>query len=502
VTARIKLQPWNVSVARLGPAQLPPIDTLDRPPVPPSLEPHPDLPFENLVFEGGGAKAIAYVGAVSVLEEAGLFPTHVRRIAGTSSGSLLAALLAVGCTTAELEQLLLSTDLSAVMRDARFGWVSGIVNMIRMYGLHPGSRLLGFLGDRLAERTGSADVTFRQVLERCGRELCIPVTNLTRMQTEYCHPKTTPDMPVRLAVGMSMSLPVLMMPYRLIRTLGALREANLYTDGGLLCNYPVHAFDGWWLSLRPEDTFLTRLRPFDSIGERMHDQVRFQPRNPRTLGFTVFDRTEADASQRWALVEGRPPSRPETTLTRRREAREERVAERRRMATALDRAAVRLVEALAAVETDGDGQIDRTEIERLFDAGPLKGHDAELLFGTTDVGHIFGVMDANSDGRISYEEILRFVDGRNVDLTAHHGLARTEPSNVTGFLHAVVSTLLLHLRRMSLHPADRDRTVPIDTDYVSTSDFGLETPDRRFLLACGRRSTEAFLRVRRGARPS
>lgn len=494
MTARVRLQPWNVEIGRLGPPVLPPVETLDRPPSRPAPEPHPTLPYDNLVFEGGGAKGIAYIGALQVLEAQGLYPRHVRRVAGTSSGSFLAAMVAVGCTAAELERMLFETDLATVMRDARFGMLSGLFNMVTVFGLNPGARLLDFLGDRLRERTGSDDVTFRQVLERCGRELCVPVTNVTRMCTEYCHPKTTPDMPVRLAVGMSMSLPVLMVPYRIVRHLGATDEADLYTDGGLLCNFPIHAFDGWWLSLRREDTFLQRLRPLERAAEHLHDAVRFQPRNERTLGFTVFDRTEMDSTEAWLSSDARPPDRPATPLAESRAAREGRLANRSRMAAALERAATRLIDAMAAVEADGDGQVSRAEAERLFEAGPLTPQDAELLFGTTDVHRIFGQLDHNGDGHVSWDELLRFVDGRNVDLTAHQGLARAEPTNVTSFMSTLMNTLLMHVRKVSLLPEDRQRTVPIDTDYVGTADFDLKTEDREFLLETGRRATTAFLK--------
>ena len=40
-----------------------------------------------------------------------------------------------------------------------------------------------------------------------NRELCIAVTNLSQGCVEYCHPKTTPDMPVTTAVRMSLSVP-------------------------------------------------------------------------------------------------------------------------------------------------------------------------------------------------------------------------------------------------------------------------------------------------------
>ena len=50
-------------------------------------------------------------------------------------------------------------------------------------------------------------VLFSQILEEYKKELCIVVTNLNMMNAEYFHPKTSPDMPVRLAVRMSMAIP-------------------------------------------------------------------------------------------------------------------------------------------------------------------------------------------------------------------------------------------------------------------------------------------------------
>lgn len=493
----MKLQPWNIDISQVGPRALPPVAELARPPVHPVREPHARWPYENLVFEGGGAKGITYVGALEVLEEDGFYPRHVLRVAGTSSGSFLAAMVAVGTPAAELRRLLFDTDFAAVMQDARFGWLSQAYNFVTVYGLNPGSALLEFLGQRLREHTGSEDVTFAQVLERCGRELCVPVTNLTRMCTEYCHPKTTPNMPVRLAVGMSMSLPVLMVPYRIVRGRDSKAPADLYTDGGLLCNYPVHAFDGWWLSMDRQDTFLQRLRPLDRVAELTHDAVRFRARNPRTLGFTVFDDLElGDTTERWMTDDMRPPARPDTPLSRARAQEEAALAERTAVRSKLDGAAQRLLEALARIDTSGDGQISLDEATALFTTGGLSAEDARLLFDTTHPEEVFRALDHDGSGRVLYDEIVRYVDSRHVDLTAHLGLAHAEPRSMGTFVSTVFNTLLMHLRRVALVPEDRDRTVPIDSDYVSTTDFALEPADREFLLESGRRATRAF-RARR-----
>lgn len=48
---------------------------------------------------------------------------------------------------------------------------------------------------------------FLKLYEKTGKELCVVVTNLNHMTEEYCHVKTTPDMPIRLAVRMSMAIP-------------------------------------------------------------------------------------------------------------------------------------------------------------------------------------------------------------------------------------------------------------------------------------------------------
>jgi len=46
-----------------------------------------------------------------------------------------------------------------------------------------------------------------QLQKQCGTELCIVVTNLSRMCSEYCTTQTCPDLPIRAAVRMSMAFP-------------------------------------------------------------------------------------------------------------------------------------------------------------------------------------------------------------------------------------------------------------------------------------------------------
>ncbi len=66
--------------------------------------------IENLVFEGGGTKGAAYAGCMAVMDEWGLL-SSVRRVAGTSAGSIIATLLACGAGSKGLTESVYHTDL-------------------------------------------------------------------------------------------------------------------------------------------------------------------------------------------------------------------------------------------------------------------------------------------------------------------------------------------------------------------------------------------------------
>ncbi|CAG2234026.1 unnamed protein product [Mytilus edulis] len=139
--------------------------------------------------------------------------------------------------------------------DAPYGFFSMIPNIMSKYGWHPGAKLMDFLGKIFSMKTGDPDITFAEVYKKFGNELCIIITNVNTMSEEYCHVKTTPDMPVRLAVRMSMSIP------------------------------------GWWLSMDPKDSFLKKIQPIRDIASLMDRKNRFQSgtESTKTLGSIIAD---------------------------------------------------------------------------------------------------------------------------------------------------------------------------------------------------------------------
>lgn len=68
----------------------------------------------GLVLSGGGAKGYAHIGALKVIEKAGV---QIDYIGGTSIGAIVGGLYASGWSAAELDSMIRATDIGAAMQD-------------------------------------------------------------------------------------------------------------------------------------------------------------------------------------------------------------------------------------------------------------------------------------------------------------------------------------------------------------------------------------------------
>ncbi|MCG8701824.1 MAG: patatin-like phospholipase family protein [Bacteroidales bacterium] len=71
-------------------------------------------PKIGLVLSGGGAKGLAHIGVLQVLEEAGIKPDY---ITGTSMGSIIGGLYSMGYTAEEISEINRNTDWAALLSD-------------------------------------------------------------------------------------------------------------------------------------------------------------------------------------------------------------------------------------------------------------------------------------------------------------------------------------------------------------------------------------------------
>ena len=71
-----------------------------------------DQPKVGLVLSGGGARGMAHIGVLQVLEEIGIYPDY---ITGTSMGSVVGGLYSLGYTADELDSITKTADWSFIL---------------------------------------------------------------------------------------------------------------------------------------------------------------------------------------------------------------------------------------------------------------------------------------------------------------------------------------------------------------------------------------------------
>lgn len=243
----------------------------------------------DVVFEGGGAKGIAFVGA---LEELGKQGHKIRRYIGTSAGAITAALCAAGYTTEEMMTAILETrdgkprfstfmdiptpaDFSAAVR--RNSLTMEALKEIQLPLVSPAidTRLDDFLVDKLVEnRTYSRafsfvecggffagrtflewtreklklkgideNDTFKTFNQKTGSDLSVVASDTTAVELLVLNHRTAPDVPVANAVRMSMSIPFVWQEVIWQSSwgsyMGRSKAGNTIVDGGVLSNFPI-----------------------------------------------------------------------------------------------------------------------------------------------------------------------------------------------------------------------------------------------------------------------
>jgi NTE family protein len=208
----------------------------------------------DLVLEGGGVKGIGLVGAVAGLEEAGY---RAVRVAGSSAGAIVGALLAAGLPVDELEPRMRSLDLRR-FRDptplTRVPVAGRWLSLLLRRGLYEGVALRDWLDgelDALGVRTfGDLRLTGDEAgalpPERAYRLVVmaadLSLGRLVQLPWDYqrLYGLDPDEQPVADAVRASAAIPYYFRPVVLRRPDG---HDSVLVDGGLLSNFPVDVFD-------------------------------------------------------------------------------------------------------------------------------------------------------------------------------------------------------------------------------------------------------------------
>jgi NTE family protein len=184
--------------------------------------------YTNLALSGGGVWGISYAGAFEELERLGILQ-QIRRVAGTSAGSMAGLLLALGYNSTEISQKIRSAD---YVRFLDYGNVNQIV---KQYGYYNGEYATEVFHDWIQEKLGSADATFNDLIEANGLDLRVYATNLnTRQVFEFSHRKTK-DVSLADSVRASIAVPLFFTATEI--------DGQIFVDGGTVFDFPMVGFD-------------------------------------------------------------------------------------------------------------------------------------------------------------------------------------------------------------------------------------------------------------------
>lgn len=198
--------------------------------------------YADAVIEGGGVKGIGLVGAIYEAERRGY---EWARLAGTSAGSIIAALLAAGYSAEELKEEIMNLDYRQFNKKEGIGRIpmlGSLLNLWINYGLYSGDYIEEWTREKLLAKR----VTKFRDLEKT---LCIIASDITNgemliLPDDIKRYGINPDsLDIATAVRMSCSIPYYFRPVKIIRESKWRNTFNYIIDGGVLSNFPVWIFD-------------------------------------------------------------------------------------------------------------------------------------------------------------------------------------------------------------------------------------------------------------------
>lgn len=240
----------------------------------------------DVVFEGGGAKGAAFVGALRALQARG---HGTRRLVGTSAGAITATLVAAGYSPDEMlealaervegeprfatfmdppeaahfgEDVLAASETMRVLDEVSIlGVPAGLRERIlrgmlrtpvypqlfcfvECGGLFAGDVFRAWLVEKLAAKGIPSTATMASMFDTTKVDLTLVASDTTGMEMLKLNHRTAPDVPVIWAVRMSMSIPFVWREVVWEEAWGTYcgRDIQGHTivDGGVLSNFPIN----------------------------------------------------------------------------------------------------------------------------------------------------------------------------------------------------------------------------------------------------------------------
>ena len=190
--------------------------------------------FHNVALSGGGIYTIAFIGCVKYLYETNRLE-ELCNVIGTSGGSVICLMIILNYTWEEMRDFFIQICENDDSKHLFKYSVKDLLNIFKKYGINDGEIISYSVKKILKFKELSEDLTFIDLIKKTGKNLVIPVTNITQKKIEYISVDTYPEMKIVTAIRMSASIPIIFEPVKYYN--------DIYVDGLIYSNFPIDYFD-------------------------------------------------------------------------------------------------------------------------------------------------------------------------------------------------------------------------------------------------------------------
>jgi predicted acylesterase/phospholipase RssA len=186
-----------------------------------------NIHYDTLVLSGGSTKGLLTLGALQYAYDNFLIH-NIKHYIGTSAGAVICFLLSIGYTPIEIIVYICTHQLLEKLQHFN------IVAMLNGTGALSFSSIHEQLEKMTIDKIGYLP-TLLDLKEKYDKTLICTTYNLTEDKIEYLSYENNPNLPCLIALRMTSNLPLIFENYKYGK--------NLYIDGGISDNFPIHLAD-------------------------------------------------------------------------------------------------------------------------------------------------------------------------------------------------------------------------------------------------------------------
>ena len=184
--------------------------------------------YTNLVLAAGGIKGFGIIGCLSTLNKYKILEyKKLKKIAGSSVGSLIGLMITLKYNLDEIEELAIKLPFDKFKK-------FDINNFFDKYGVDDGEEFMNIFRVIIKKKLGKENISFSELYKFNNIEYIVVGTCVSDYTTSIFNYKNSPNMSILDAIRISISVPLV---FDVVNY-----ENKIYIDGAISNPYPINIF--------------------------------------------------------------------------------------------------------------------------------------------------------------------------------------------------------------------------------------------------------------------